>query len=290
MRTILTLVMVWAGYALLPAQQFSDQRTISVDVSKVKVLRLHNLYGKVQVKATSGNTATIKAKRTLRSSSAQRLNEAKQEIYLDSILEDGNLIFFVEAPNRQLEIDENGRAHYRGWGNDSWNNKKSKVFEVKFEFDIEMEVPAQTDLYVSTHEERLEVTGMNGNLMASNHHNSIKLTDIGGNASVNTHHGDIELSYSRNPTDDCSYKTHHGDIRIYYPNALSADVSLDSHHGDFYTDFEWKPKPIEVSSKKASKGTTYYVGKGTNVRIGSGGIEQNFKTHHGDIYLLTRSR
>ena len=286
----MTLAMVWACYALLPAQQFSDNQTISVDLSQVKVLRLHNLYGKVRVKATTGRTATIRARRLLRSSSTQRLNTAKQEVYLDSMLVEGNLIFFIEAPNWQFEIDENGDAHYDGWGNKSGNDKKSKIFEVKFEFDIELEVPAQTDLYVSTHEEELEVTGMRGQLYAKNHHNSIKLTDIGGNATVKTHHGDIELSYSRNPTGDCSYKTHHGDIKIYYQQALSADVSLDSHHGEFYTDFDWKPKPVEVSRKAASKGTTYFVGKGTHVRIGSGGIQQNFKTHHGDIYLLTKSR
>ena len=282
--------MVWACFSSTAAQQFSDNRTITVDVSKVKTLRLHNLYGKVSVKATSGQKAILKVKRSLKSSSTQRLNAGKQEIYLDSVFDDGNLVFFIEAPNRQLEIDENGHAHYNSWGNDSWKDKKSKVFEVKFEFDIEMEVPAQVDLYVSTHEKELEVTGMKGKLFASNHHNSVKLTDIGGNASVYTHHGNIELSYTRNPTEDCTYKTHHGDIRVYYRNALSADVYLDSHHGDFYTDFEWNAKPIEVSSKAKSEGTTYYVGKGTNVRIGTGGVGQNFKTHHGDIYLLNKSR
>ncbi len=288
MRTILITLMVWACYASLQAQEITDKSTITFDVSKIDLLRLHNLYGPVQVEAVDQGPATIVVKRHLRAKTSKLLEAGKSKVYLDSTSRDGILVFYVEAPGREVRFREDGRVEYRTQDGFWWDEEKNSG--IKFKFDIVMKVPAQTNLYVSTHEKDLKVSGMKGKLVARNHHNDIYLKNIGGSASVHTHHGDISLSYSKNPTEDGDYHSHHGDIKVYYQSSLSADVSLDSHHGEFFTDFDWQPKPIEVATNASNRGTKYYIGKGTQVRIGNGGVRQDFKTHHGDIYLLDQKK
>ncbi len=268
------------------AQTFTDQATYTVDVRKIDKLRLHNIYGPVKVMGTSGNQAKITVSRKLHSASSQQLEDAKQKIYLDSIFVDNSLIFFVEAPDRKLKIDEDGFAYYQSDWDRERNKNYLKIFDVKYEFSIEMQVPAQKDLHVSTHHEDLEVNGMNSNIVVQNHHDDLLVKNVGGNATVRNHHGDITVYYTKNPTQDCSYKTHHGTVKVHYKDPLSVDVAMKSYHGEFFTDFDWVANPVRVTESTSSKGTKYVMGKGTSVKIGSGGPEQVFKTHHGDIYLL----
>ena len=60
---------------------------------------------------------------------------------------------------------------------------------------------------------------------------------------------------------------------------------MKSHHGSFYTDFDWKAMPVSVAREDGKSGTRYRWGNGTQVRIGSGGIKMDFRTHHGDVFL-----
>jgi len=65
----------------------------------------------------------------------------------------------------------------------------------------------------------------------------------------------------------------------------SIRLDLDSYHGEFYTDFDWEPmvSKIQKSNKKKTK---YKVGSTTSVKIGGGKHMMNFKSHHGNMYIL----
>lgn len=281
-------ILLWAITLMcLNAQSFSDEKTFTFDVDDLELLRLHNKDGQVTVKSTSSNRATLRVKRTIKSANQQKLEAAKTAIFLDSVHLDGELMFYVKSPDYQLEINDNGRAYYNSYqGN--WNYKKQAFYKVKTTFTIELEVPQQTALYVSTHREELTIQNINADVLAQNHHGSIRLAKIGGNVQAHTHHGDIKASLTKAPTRDADFDTHHGDIALTFPANLSADVQLKTRHGQFYTDFDYQAQamPISLVKSKSKKGTKYKIGSGTNVRIGKGGPKLNFETYHGSVYLL----
>lgn len=283
MKFILNLALM-IGLAIgLQGQQFEDSGNIKIDMSQINSLALYNHKGDIKVSAGNNNQGTIKYKRKLKSASKQKLEEAKNEIFLDSILHNGELIFFVSAPNRIFEIDTDGQGHYNYKG-DNWNDRNR--YKVEYEFTFELELPADTKLRVSNHHSGLTVSGIKGALIAKNHHQDLILKNVGSQVSATTHHGDIEVTHSSNPSVDSYYRTHHGNIKVTFQSGFGALVSLKSHHGAFYSDFDWEYQPSQASINTNQKGTKYKIGKDTVVRIGKGGPALDFKTHHGDIYLL----
>lgn len=267
-------------------QQFEDSKTFQFDVSQLTMLRIHNMNGEVNVTATSGRQATMKVTRTLSAATSEKLETAKKEVYWDSLLTDGELIFFMQSPDYELRADDEGNLWYNSCCHDDWNKNRLKYRKLKYNFDVELKVPANTPLYATTHRSEMSISGLSGGVIAKNHHKSIQMDNISGNVKARTHHGDITISLNANPTEDSSFKTHHGDIKIYFQRPLSADVNLSSRHGDFFTDFDWQPQPMKTSVKSDGKGTVYKIGGGTSVRIGNGGPELSFKTWHGDVHLL----
>lgn len=268
------------------AQKFEDQSSFQVDVSQLERFHLYNRRGAVTVKATSGQTATLKVTRNLAAQSSSRLEEVKKEVYLDSMRKDGHLVFFIQHPTLKLKFRDDHTAGYESINQNSWDSNNGKN-HVKVQFTITLELPAQTDLTVRNHEHPLIIDGMKGDLKAGNHHDGVVVKNQGGSADVHSHHGDVEVFYTKNPSRECHYDTHHGDIRVHYQKGLSADASMYSYHGSFYSAFDWSPSPMKVS-KQGKKGAKYRVSSKseTNVKISSGGPAQSFRTHHGDIYLL----
>lgn len=287
MRLLLLCIACLCTLGNTMAQQFKDEATFTVDVSQYDRFHLYNRRGAVTVKATTGNTATLKVMRSLKARNKQRLEEAKAEMYMDKREKDGDIVFFIQHPEMKLEFNDEGYAWYKNRNKDSWG-WNSDDDHIEAEYTITLEIPATTDLTVTTHEHPLKVSGMQADLIARNHHGGVLVEKQGGSADVHSHHEDIEVFYTQIPKRDCKYDTHHGDIRVHYPMGLAADASLYSYHGDFFTEFDWSVLPMTVSANPKDNGAKYRIsGKsGTNVRIGKGGPMQSFKSHHGDIYLL----
>lgn len=279
-------ILLWAVTLMcIQAQSFSDEKSFTFDVSQLELLRLHNKDGQVKVTGITGNQATLRVKRTIKSANSQKLEAAKAAIFLDSVKLNDELMFFVQSPDYQLEINADGRAYYNSY-NGNWSDKKHAFHKVKTTFTIELEVPRQTPLYISTHREELIIKNINADVLAQNHHGSVYLDKIGGNVQAHTHHGHIEANLTKAPTRDANFDTHHGNIKLTFPSNLSADVQLKTRHGQFFTDFNYQAVSMPVSLKTSNKGTKYKIDSGTNIRIGKGGPKLNFETYHGSIYLL----
>lgn len=289
MRILLLCFACLATLGTCMGQEFKDQSSFEVDVSQLDRFHLYNRRGAVTVKAVSGTKASMQVHRRLKAKSAAKLEAAKQDIYMNKKMQGNEVIFYIEHPDLKLKFDEEGKyAWYRHKDDNGWNWNDDDRVEV--EFTITLEIPAQTNLVVVNHEHPLKVSGMQAELVARNHHDGVLVEGQGGNADVHSHHGDVEVFYTKNPTRECKYDTHHGDIRVHYQNGLAANASLYSYHGEFYTEFDWTMLPLAVSDSGASKGAKYKIaGKsGTQVKIGSGGAMQRFKTHHGDVFLLSK--
>lgn len=286
MKSLLLCLVCLVTLTTCMAQEFSDKSSFTVDVNKFERFHLYNRRGAVTVKATNGNQAKLNVTRKLKAKSNAKLNEAKKEIYLDSMVKEGQIIFFIQFPDHYLHFADDGNVWYRS-KNEGWNWDKKEEDRVKAEFTITLEIPANEPLTVVNHEHPLKVSGMQADLVARNHHDGVLVENQGGSADVHSHHGNVELFYTKNPTRACTYDTHHGDIKVHFQNGLSADASLYSYHGAFFTAFDWTMKPAKVVAGKG-KNAKYRISnkKGTSVQLGNGGPLQSFKTHHGDIYLM----
>ena len=289
MRLFTLLLLCTAFMHSTFGQAFEDKAEFKVNVSDIERFHLYNHRGAVTVRAVNGNTATLKVTRSLKTGFRANLEKAKKEIYMDKMEKDGHVIFYIAHPQREL-IFEDGEAHYNSKNTNNWDwNSKNQV---KSNFTVVLEIPANTDLSVRNHEHPLKISGMQGDLKAANHHDGVLVEGQGGSADVHSHHGDVEVYYTKNPTRDCSYDTHHGDIKIHYQDGLSVDASMYSYHGEFFTDFDWTMSPVSFSTdtSQGKKGTKYKVSSknGTSVKINDGGPLQKFRTHHGDVYLLNQ--
>ena len=282
MKSLLILVLACTVF-YANGQAVEDEQVFTLNTTSLKSFNLHNMNGAVNVKGVEGNTATLKIRRRLESFSRDRLEEARESIAFDSLVIDNNVYFFTKHPDLNFEIDESGIGHYNSCCNRSNNRKKAKV---KYEFEIELLIPRQLKLHVSTHRKTLRIQEIQGKLVAKNHHDDLFAENLGGNVKLKAHHGDIKASFIRNPTGPCSYFTHHGNITIGFPEELRADIYLKSHHGEFFTDFDWTSQPVAVVKNESEKGTKYMVNARTAIQVGGGGPQMEFRTWHGDIYLV----
>ncbi|MEP5610917.1 MAG: DUF4097 family beta strand repeat-containing protein [Cyclobacteriaceae bacterium] len=277
--TLTLLLLLHSGFG----QSYTDRKEFTIDTKNLKAFHLYNKTGNVKVKGIEGQVATMQVTRKLRTSSSKRLEEAKSEIRLDSIVEDNTVYFFVKSNDLTFRIDEDGYGSYNSCCNSSWRDGDR---EVNHEFTIELEIPKTMELVISTHRKDLEIENFDGKLSARTHHNNLTAKNLGGVVQLSSHHGNIDASFTKNPSADCSYKTHHGDIRITYQSGLSSVAYFKSRHGSFFSDFDWSPETIPVVKTSLKNGTKYKMSNSTAVKIGSGGLEQSFQTWHGDIYLL----
>ncbi len=282
MKLLFNTTLLLFTWTLCLAQEMPDNQYFEIDAKDLKTLNLHNLRGDVDVKGTDTRKIQVTIKRQLKSRKQTQLAEARAQYHFDTLSRGNNIYFFMQSPQHDFKIDEEGNGSYNACNNWHWNERES----ISYYFDVTVEFPKDMNLKVSSHHDGLRISEVDGELYARSHHKDLTVSNIGGNAALRSHHGDIEASFSKNPNDACSFKTHHGDIRIVYQDQFSADVNLKSHHGEFFTDFEWEPRPMTVLKEPSSKGTKYKVGDGTLVAINGGGPQQRFSTWHGDIYLV----
>jgi len=285
----LILIPIFLACNLLTAQKHQDKRTITLSTAQLQSLNIYNMEGGVYVKGIDGNVATLTITRKLESSSKERLEIAKEEIYIDSLTDNGNMYYFIEAPNMNFQIDEDGRGGYNSW-NMGRSDSKLRHYKMKYSFKWEVRVPKNLALYVSNHKKPLTIRDMENRVEARNHHDGVELTGMRGDVRAKSHHGDVTVSFDRNPENEIVCKSHHGDIKIYVQDGFSGDVSMRSHHGAFYTDFDGQDLPpiVEVNKGNGKRKTHYKLGESNRYRIGNGDVKLEFKTHHGDVYV-TRS-
>jgi hypothetical protein len=252
-----------------------------------KKVHLHNYRGGVEVigEKETGQIV-LEAKRHIKSASKERLAEAGNQIYFDTLVHQGELYFFIQDPDRHFSIDENGAG---GYHSENWNQSRSKEarFEIKYEFTLKLILPDDLSIDVYNHEKNLSVKNIHGEILARNHHDDVFVSGASDNVKALSHHGDVTIEFIRNPADWVVASTHHGDIRLALQPSPSAEVSLQSHHGSYFTDFDFEPLPILVSAEATPDGKRYRVGNSTRVRLGSGQCKMDMKTYHGDVFINT---
>jgi hypothetical protein len=283
MKSIICFILTM-GVVFLSAQTHEDRTSMSFNSDDYEMLRLHNYKGEVNISAHNSSSIEVTAVRKLTAKTPTKLEKAKEEVYLDSEVIDGELVIFVNAPDKKLEIDEEGQVYYKSWGWDNWNKPDYEKYDTDYKFTIEIKMPASMDLYASNHHEDLTIDGIDGKLTAKNHHNSVYVKTGSTDVTAKSHHGDVTVAHTSGNIISGNYETHHGDIKTSFP-ALSAKVQMTSHHGSLYTDFDYDYTATQAKYSGNGKKKKYKSKGGASIQIGSGKGELFYKTHHGDSII-----
>jgi hypothetical protein len=170
---------------------------------------------------------------------------------------------------------------------------KPKVrFSQSVSVSLDVTIPDNADLELTTHNGALVITNITGRLNGTTHngkitaeqvsgaaelftHNgSVTCKEISGDAKLKTHNGGIKVYYSQAALSVCdiSLITHNGGVELETPKNFSGEVEASTHNGSIKTEL-----PITVKGKVSKKKLT-----GT---IGTGQGKLYLETHNGSIKI-----
>ncbi len=157
---------------------------------------------------------------------------------------------------------------------------------------LDVQVPNQTDLELTTHNGSIRITNITGRLNGTTHNGKVTAEQISGTVELRTHNGSV---ICREVSGDTQLKTHNGSVKLYYseaapsvcnislityngsidlttPSNFSGEVDASTHNGSIRTDL-----PITVVGKVSKTKLT-----GT---IGAGRGKLHLETHNGSIRI-----
>ncbi len=178
------------------------------------------------------------------------------------------------------------------------NKLTAKIDNPTFRFNqsvsvsLDVTVPNNTDLKLTTHNGAIIIINITGRLNATTHngkvtaeqisgtvelrtHNgSVICREVSGNTQLKTHNGNVKLYYSEAAPSVCNISliTYNGGIDLTTPSNFSGEVEASTHNGSINTDL-----PITVMGKLSKRRLT---GK-----IGAGQGKLHLSTHNGSIRL-----
>jgi hypothetical protein len=158
--------------------------------------------------------------------------------------------------------------------------------------DIDVTIPSQTSIDLTTHNGTLKIENLTGQLNGTTHNGTIACKKVAGNTQLQTHNGlvsceeasgDIKLrthngnakafySTTASPVCNLSMVTHNGSVSVTTPPNFSAKVEASTHNGSIDTDL-----PMTVTGNITKGKLTGTIGKGE----GSLYLE----THNGSIKI-----
>ena len=180
-----------------------------------------------------------------------------------------------------------------------WGDKlTTKIDKPTFRFNqsvsvsLDVTVPNNTDLELTTHNGSIRITDITGRLNATTHNGKVTAEQISGTIELHTHNGSV---ICREVSGDTQLKTHNGSVKLYYsedapsvcnislitynggidlttPSNFSGEVEASTHNGSINTEL-----PITVKGKVSRRKLT---GK-----IGTGQGKLHLSTHNGSIRL-----
>ena len=174
-----------------------------------------------------------------------------------------------------LEIEENNNTVYvKG----SHNRRSDLIIQVPTNFNLKLKAHHNGDINVSNVVGELEITS---------HHGEIIIEKVGGSVIADTHHGEIRGSLvSVTPNAPMAFSTYHGDVDIAFPTSIKCDTKIKTAKGDIYTDFDLELKTVTDEKTSATgRRKQIKIGGWMYGKIGSGGEEFLFNTHHGDVVI-----
>ena len=161
-----------------------------------------------------------------------------------------------------------------------------------FSVNLDVTVPNQTDLQLTTHNGAVRISDITGRLNGTTHNGGITATQVSGTVKLQTHNGSITC---REIEGDVNLRTHNGSVKAFYSETAApvCNISIVTHNGgvditsppDFST-------AIEASTHNGSIKTELPITVIGNISkrkltgtIGTGQGKLYLVTHNGSIKI-----
>lgn len=171
-------------------------------------------------------------------------------------------------------------------------DKPTFRFNKSVSVSLNVTVPNNTGLELTTHNGRVEITNVTGPLNATTHNGKVTAEQASGTIELHTHNGSV---ICREVSGDTQLKTHNGSIKVYYSEDAPSvcDISLITYNGgiDLMTPSNFSGE-VEASTNNGSINTELPItvsGKLSKRRltgkIGTGQGRLHLETHNGSIRI-----
>jgi len=257
--------------------KYTDHETIrrSFDVSassEPKRLLVDNVTGAVHVTGYSGKEIQVTVERSTRAWSNSALQAAKQEVKLD-MDQQGNFVrLYADGPFRG-----NGGTNYRG----------DDYYGYHVAFDYEIQTPPGVELVLKTINGGVAVKKTTGHFEINGINGGIDVSQITGAGLIHTINGPVNVTFARNPTEECQFYTLNGKLEVYFQPGLNANLAFKTFNGSVYTDFDVSALPAQPVAGEEHNGRFVFrsIRNRMAARVGTGGPELSFEAFNGTIRL-----
>ena len=250
--------------------------------SAKNLLHVQNVNGSIDIEGYNGTTIQVEVKKKIWARSRDMVALGKEEIGVAIERKAGEFFVFLDSPWTYFALDKGRFSHRENY---NYNDRP----KYRYHLDFKIKVPKNVGLQVGTmNDGDIHIKDVQGHLMRVNNLNgAITLENIAGKTDVNALNRNIDISYYRNPTEDCSYHSLNGDINVVFKDDLNADVSFKSMNGDLYTNYDVSMTQTKISQKEVGrrKGVKYKVDSNESFRIGKGGVQLDFNLLNGDAFV-----
>jgi hypothetical protein len=259
---------------------FSQELRKEFDATNIKYLLVANIQGDIQVTGTNTDQIMLSANQTIKN----KVNGSDPEI---GFLQEGDtLAVYIQSDCNHFSLNRRKSEGERNWGYSNWD-ECNKQTSIKVDFAIR--VPLQTVVILSTiNDGDIQVENIETPIWVNNINGHVNLTQVTNISDARTINGDVTIRFKNNPKQTGFFYTLNGNINAFFPADLEADISFKTFQGNFFTDFEKaKAGPPKIEATHREDGFIYKLDARSNIRINNGGINLDFESFNGNLYLRT---
>jgi hypothetical protein len=237
-----------------------------------RTLFIDNIFGSIRIIGGEGDRIILKADRTIKARSKQKIERALQEVTLDISQKDNEINLFVNGPFR-------AKDKYMNW---NWNKTGYTV-----QYDFVLEIPKKTNIFLKTiNNGDIDIAHVNGRFVVENVNGKIGVRHMNGSGRAHTVNGSVRVQFDTNPKKDCSFRTVNGNVELFFPQEPAADFLVKTFNGDILTAYSVRMLPRAAAKPERSNGRFIYKSnRFSSFRIGKGGIQIKMSTLNGDIII-----
>ncbi len=244
-----------------------DNETIRQSFGAKAVLEVRNVNGRIRVTASNTSNIQLVATKHIDADNQAALAQARSEVRLDIQETGGRLLICV------IHIWEDCR------GNQGGNNRDHRRRDYEAKMDLELQVPARTEIDLRAVNGPVDVTGIQGRFHVEAVNGRLTMTGMENSGWVHAVNGAISLSFAKAPSGPLDVKTVNGEIEAAFPASLNAKLSFKTFHGEVFTDFATSNSTSSSSRNRRE----------LSVNVGSGrGLEHHFETLNGETRIARR--
>ncbi len=266
MKTILSILGVLVGLVTLAQEDFSEQLAVPLSSPGSRgALEVGLVRGDIMIETYSGTEVVINA--TSKKSDCHSCDDDDQS----------------DAPAGMKRI---ATSSVELGASERSNKVKIETNSWKRPIDLDIKIPKDFDLKVSTVHGTITVSGVNGSMEISGTHGDLTFTDVSGSLVCNTVHGDITANFKKvTANEPMSFVTLHGEIDVTVPSGTKATAKMKSDRGEVFTDFDMAVTKAKPERNTGDRSYKVSINSWVYGDMNGGGPEYTFKNMHGNIYI-----